>query len=61
MRMGSDMDKIEQMSFKELVDYATAEILQELIRGNIKNGVYRMLDLAIQWHEQSQRERHVGE
>lgn len=45
------MNGIKHLSFPQLVDRCAASILQELIRGHFRTGVYDALVLMGQWQQ----------
>jgi len=40
---------LEDMDFNQLVDWGAGVILQELIAGKLKSGVFLVLNTAINW------------
>lgn len=42
-------DPFEKWSFQDLVDYNTGNILQGLIRGDLRDAVHSASNLAVRW------------
>ena len=45
------MKNREDWTFDELVDYCSQKMLEELMNGKFRNGVYDSVNVALMWHE----------
>lgn len=44
---------LTEYTFDELVDYATGEILKDLLVGKFRLAVYRMMNLTVTWYNEN--------
>lgn len=41
----------EDWTFDELVDYCCMRVLEELMNGKFRNGIYTAVNVALMWYE----------